>query len=132
MKIILSSDYFRTILYLCIKTMRLTNKKALEKFKRKNKGNVLLSKTIDKLIEDIEGSEWENQTELIQTRPDANCVHSDGFYFFNINIHRTMILVEFDDNEASVVWVGTHQEYETTFKNNKSTIKKWLNSNDCI
>jgi mRNA interferase HigB len=112
--------------------MRLTNKKALEKLKRKNKGNVLLSKTIDKLIEDIEGSEWENQTELIQTRPDANCVHSDGFYFFNINIHRTMILVEFDDNEASVVWVGTHQEYETTFKNNRNTIKKWLNSNDWI
>ncbi len=28
-----------------------------------------------------------------------------------------MILLEFDDDEASVVWVGTHQEYETTLKN---------------
>lgn len=43
-----------------------------------------------------------------------------------------MIHIEFDDDEASVVWVGTHQEYENTFKNNKKTIKKWLNSNDWI
>ena len=43
-----------------------------------------------------------------------------------------MILLEFDEEEASVVWVGTHQEYITTFKNNKNTIKKWLNSNDWI
>lgn len=112
--------------------MRLVNKKALEKLKRKNKGNVPLTTAIDKLIKDIEDHNWRNQTELNQIRPDADCVHSDGFYFFNINIHRTMILIEFEDDEASVVWVGTHQEYETTFKNNKNTIKKWLNANDWI
>jgi len=119
-------------MYICTKTMRLLHKKDLEKLKRKNKGNILLSKAIDKLIEDIEDSEWENQIELIRIRPDADCVHSDGFYIFNLNIHRTMILVEFEDDEASVVWVGTHQEYVTTFKNNRNTIKKWLNSNDWI
>jgi mRNA interferase HigB len=43
-----------------------------------------------------------------------------------------MILIEFDDKEASVVWVGTHQEYDKTFKNNKNTIKKWLSANDWI
>jgi mRNA interferase HigB len=32
----------------------------------------------------------------------------------------------------AVVWVGTHQEYEMTFKNDKNTIKKWLNSNDWL
>ncbi len=112
--------------------MRLTNKKALEKLKRKNKGNTPLANAIDKLIEDIEGNDWKNQTELNESRSDADCVHSDGFYFFNISIHRTMILIEFEDGEASVVWLGNHKGYEKTFKNNKSTIKKWLKSNNWI
>ncbi len=96
--------------------MRLTNKKILEKLKRKNRGNIPLTKAIDQLIKDINDNNWKNQTELNKTRKDADNVHSDGFYFFNINIHRTMILIEFDDNEATAVWVGIHQEYETTFK----------------
>lgn len=37
--------------------MRLTNKKALEKLKRKNRGNVPLASSIDKLIKDIEANE---------------------------------------------------------------------------
>lgn len=112
--------------------MRLVNKKALEKLKRKNKGNVPLTKEIDKLIADIEKNEWVNQGELNETRSDADCVHNDGFYFFNISVHRTMILIEFDEGEASVVWAGNHKEYEATFKNNKITIKKWLKSKDFI
>ena len=103
--------------------MRLTGKKILEKLKRKNKGNVSLTKAIDKLIKDISENDWKDQTELHKTRTDADNVHSDGFYFFNINIHRTMILIEFSDSEATVVWAGTHQEYETTFKNNRNSIK---------
>src|SRR5690606_8101297 len=112
--------------------MRLTNKKLLEKLKRKNKGNVPLTKAVDQLIKDITESKWKNQSELNLTRKDADNVHSDGFYLFNINIHRTMILIEFDDIEATVVWAESHQEYETTFKNNRNTIKKWLRSNDWI
>jgi mRNA interferase HigB len=107
--------------------MRLTNKKLLEKFKRKNRGNIPLIKAIDQLIKDINVNNWKNPTELNKTRIDADNVHSDGFYFFNINIHRTMILIEFDDNEATAVWVGIHQEYETTFKNNRNTINSVLN-----
>ncbi|MFT7330686.1 MAG: mRNA-degrading endonuclease HigB of HigAB toxin-antitoxin module [Roseivirga sp.] len=112
--------------------MRLTNKKILEKLKRKNKGNVPLTKAINKLIKDVDENDWKDQTELNETRQDADNVHSDGFYFFNINVHRTMILIEFDDNEATVVWAGTHQQYEATFRNNRNTIKKWLKSNDWI
>lgn len=112
--------------------MRLTNKKVSEKLKRKNRGNVSLAKAVDKLIKDINKNDWINQTELNKIRQDADNVHTDGFYFFNINIHRTMILIEFDDSEATVVWGGTHQEYESTFKNNRNTIKKWLKSNDWI
>ena len=113
--------------------MRLIGKKQLEKLKRKNKGNTPLVLEINNLIKDIEEDNWENQTELKVIRKDADCVHSDGFYFFNISIHRTLILIEFEeDGDASVVWVGNHQEYEKIFKNNKSAIKKWLKSNNWI
>jgi mRNA interferase HigB len=37
-----------------------------------------------------------------------------------------MILVVFEDNEAIVIWAGTHDEYLKTFKGNKKTIEKWL------
>lgn len=64
---------------------------------------------------------------------DADRVHTDGFYFFDINIHRTLILIEFDDDgEATIIWAGTHQEYESTFKNNKPTIEKWLRNKGYI
>ncbi|MBI6119632.1 type II toxin-antitoxin system HigB family toxin [Salegentibacter maritimus] len=112
--------------------MRLINRKALEKLKRKKRGNASLAKEIDLLIEDFETHNWQSQEELKQDRKDADCVHSEGFYFFNIEIHRTMILIEFEDNEASVIWVGSHQEYERIFKNNKSAIANWLKSKDLI
>ena len=113
--------------------MRLTGKKILEKLKRKNKGNSKLVKAIDKLISDIEDNDWKNEEEFRETIKDADRVHNDGFYFININIHRTLVLIEFDDEgEATIIWSGTHQEYEAIFKNNKSTIKKWLKSNEHI
>lgn len=113
--------------------MRLIGKKHLEKLKGKNKANTFLSKEIDRLIDDIEKNKWKNQTELKEERNDADCVHSDEFYFFNISVHRTMILIEFGgDGEATVVWVGNHKGYESTFKNNKNAIKKWLKSNNWI
>ena len=66
--------------------MRLLNKKLLEKLKRKNKGNSTLVKAIDQLIDDIVTNDWRDQAELKRSRPDADKVHADGFYFFNINI----------------------------------------------
>ncbi|MNL82500.1 hypothetical protein D3C87_2098960 [compost metagenome] len=66
-------------------------------------------------------------------RKDADCVHHEGFYLFDILVHRVMILLEFgDDGEASVVWIGNHQDYERIFKNNKKTIEKRLKENDYI
>jgi hypothetical protein len=62
-----------------------------------------LTSAIDKLISDIESAQWTKKTEITETRPDADCVHSDGFYFFDISIHSTMILIVFEDNEATVV-----------------------------
>ncbi len=113
--------------------MDILNRKLLEKLKRKNKGNTALITAVDLLIFDFQMNDFKNQEELLLKRPDADCVHNNGFYFFDINIHRTLILVEFDEcGEVTIVWCGSHDEYELTFKNNKNTIRKWLKSREWI
>ena len=113
--------------------MIITNKHILGKLIRKNRGNAKLIKAINQLIDDIEGSDWETPYELVEKRPDADCVYGGEFYFFNINIHRTLILIEFEENgEATVVWAGSHDDYELLFKNNRSVIRKWLRDNNWI
>jgi len=111
--------------------MQLLGQKKLEKLKKKKKNNKLSVK-IDELINDIERNNWTTKLELKETIDDADCVHSDGFYIFNIETHRTMILIEFEEQEAEVVWVGSHDEYELTFKNNKNTVAKWLRNKGWI
>lgn len=112
--------------------MDLLRKHKLIKLKVKNRGNKKLISAIDKLISDIESAQWTKKTDIKETRPDADCVHSDGFYFFDINIHRTLILIVFENDEATVVWTGSHDEYDKTFKGNKSTIEKWLRNQKMI
>jgi hypothetical protein len=112
--------------------MRVLGKNKILKVKRKNIGNRKLCNAIDELIADLERFEPDKQS-INDIRKDADCVHRDGFYFFDINIHRTLVMIEFDENgEVTIVWVGTHQDYETTFKNNKDTIEKWLRSKGYI
>lgn len=111
--------------------MEIIGVKHLEKLKRKNSGNSLLANAIDKLLNDLKQSNWKNKLDIIKQRPDADCIYND-FYFFDINVHRTFILIEFEDDEATIVWCGSHDEYENTFKNNKSTIKKWLKAKGYI
>ncbi len=106
--------------------MKLIRKDKLLKLKRKNQGNLKLSKAIDKLIKDIENSDWKNKLELIESRSDADRVHSENFFFFNINVHRTLILIVFNEQFAEILWIGNHDEYDTTFKGNKKTIETWL------
>ena len=112
--------------------MELLRKNKLTKLKRKNRGNRKLISAIDKLISDIESANWTKKTDVKSARPDADCVHSDGFYFFDINVHRTMILIVFDDDEANIIWTGSHDEYDKIFKGNKTTIEKWLRNQQLI
>lgn len=113
--------------------MNITNKWILQKLRKKNIGNVKLRKAIDKLLDDLANMEVTSPNELISKRPDADCVYGGSHYFFNINIHRTMILIEFEpENEATIIWAGSHDEYELTFKNNRNVIKKWLIDNRWI
>ena len=112
--------------------MRIIGKKTVLKIKKKNIGNKKLCDEIDKLIADLENFNPAKDN-INNIRNDLDCVHNDGFYFFNMNIHRTLILIEFDDDgEATIVWAGTHKEYESIFKNNKTTIEKWLRKNNYI
>ncbi|WP_162419607.1 type II toxin-antitoxin system HigB family toxin [Cyclobacterium roseum] len=113
--------------------MRIINKPILGKLIRKNRGNSKLVKAVQQLISEIENSNWETPLDLTAKRPDADCVYGGEFYFFNINIHRTLILIEFEENgEATIVWAGSHDDYELTFKNNRNVIKKWLRDNNWI
>lgn len=112
--------------------MNIYNINQLKKLKKKQGGNVKLCKEIDLLLRDLREADWDTPEEMIKDRPDADKVHSDGFYFFDINIHRTMILIQFEENHATIVWTGSHDEYLKTFKNNKSTIEKWLRNRDYI
>lgn len=113
--------------------MRIINKHILAKLARKNRGNSKLIKSIQQLIIDIEKSDWKTPLELTKDRPDADCVYGGEFYFFNINIHRSLILIEFEENgEVTIVWAGNHDDYELVFKNNRSVIKKWLKDNNWI
>ncbi|MEX2597457.1 MAG: type II toxin-antitoxin system HigB family toxin [Salibacteraceae bacterium] len=112
--------------------MRLIGKSKLEKWKRGKGGNQKLVKAIDKLVADIERFSGADAKDLKKIRPDADKVHNDGFYFFNIDVHRTMLLIEFSEQEASIEWVGDHDQYERTFQNNKKVIENWLRSKELI
>jgi mRNA interferase HigB len=112
--------------------LELLRKHKLIKLKNKNRGNKKLILAIDKLISEIEAAQWTKKTDIKESRPDADCVHSDGFYFFDIYVHRTMILIVFEDDEATVIWAGSHDEYDKTFKGNKTTIEKWLRNQKWI
>lgn len=113
--------------------MRVTNKYILGKLIKKNRGNSKLVKAIQQLLTDIEESDWKMPLDLTEKRPDADCVYGGEFYFFNINIHRTLILIEFEENgEATIVWAGSHDDYELIFRNNRNVIKKWLRNNNWI
>ena len=109
------------------------NKHILVKLVRKNRGNSKLVKAIQQLILEIEDSNWQTPHDLTENRPDADCVYGGEFYFFNINIHRTLIMIEFEESgDATIVWAGSHDDYELTFKNNRKVIKKWLRDNNWI
>jgi mRNA-degrading endonuclease HigB of HigAB toxin-antitoxin module len=110
----------------------LQRKDKLLKLKFKNRGNVKLLKAVDSLIDDIENAKWKTKSDINKDRPDSDCIHSDGFYFFDISIFRAMILIVFEENEATIIWTGSHHEYELTFKGNKKTIEVWLRKNGLI
>lgn len=105
--------------------MRVLGKSILIKLKKKNIGNKRLCDEIDRLIIDLQRGN--TRDEMTAIRKDADCVHSTGYYFFNIHIHRSLVFISVnDENLAEVIWAGSHTDYERIFKNNKATIESWL------
>lgn len=37
-----------------------------------------------------------------------------------------MIMILFNEQEAEILWVGNHDEYDNTFKGNKKKIETWI------
>lgn len=116
--------------------MKLIGLPKLLKLKRKKKGDAPLMKAVDKFIQDVKGAKWKTPEEMQKERADADLVHPDGFYFFDLKVHRTMVLIEFSkkkkEGRVSIEWVGSHEEYERTFKNNKNSEEKWLRDRGLI
>lgn len=112
--------------------MTIEGKKILLRFLDKNRGNKRLITAIEQLISDLENTEIRSAEDLYKVRRDADKVHNDGFYFFDIHVHRIMMLVKFHSNRAIVIWAGNHDNYAATFKNNKTSIEKWLRTNGHI
>ena len=112
--------------------MDIINRRILEKYLRKKFGNKKLRGELEELLTTIEGANWKHPEDMKKSRPDADRVHGDGFYFFNISSARTLILIEIEESQATIVWCGTHAEYELTFRNNKNTIRSWLKTRNWI
>jgi len=112
--------------------MKIANRRIIEKYLKKKRGNKILADEIKKLFETIENANWSTARQIKESRPDADKVHPDGFYFFNISYDRMLILIEIEESQATIVWCGNHKKYESTFKNNKRTIRKWLQTNNWI
>jgi len=124
--------------------VQLLGLKHLTKLKKKNTGNAKLASAIDALVGDFRKATWKNKDEVQKDRKDADCVHSEGYFFFNIHIHRTLVLIEYtpveetreaDESLQGIVnihWAGSHDEYERTFKNSRTVIDKWLRNKGLI
>jgi hypothetical protein len=112
--------------------MELAGKKILSKLKDKNRGNTQLVNSLNQLQSDLENTNSASFEHLKKLRNDIEKVHNQGFYFVDIHIHRAMLFIKIKENEATIVWAGSHQEYVRLFKNNKDSIEKWLKKNNFL
>ncbi len=67
----------------------------------------------------MQAASWQNNAELKATFLDADRT-SGNVYAFNLT------LVYYKAGEMDIVWVGNHDEYMSTLKNSKHTIKQFL------
>ncbi|QRR03560.1 type II toxin-antitoxin system HigB family toxin [Dyadobacter sandarakinus] len=103
--------------------MNVEGKDILFRFLKKNRGDSRLVDAATQLIKDLEEAEVKSLDHLYKLRNGVDKVHNDGFYFFDVNLHRALILVRFFADRAIIVWFGSHKQYMSTFKNNKNSIE---------
>ncbi|MEX1193042.1 MAG: type II toxin-antitoxin system HigB family toxin [Brumimicrobium sp.] len=91
--------------------MKIIGIRHIQKLKKKNKGNLKLIKALDHLIDELKKAQWKSKQEVLAAMNNqADFVHNDGFYFFDINIYRTMILIEYCEP-------GINKDGEETLRN---------------
>lgn len=112
--------------------MQIEEKRILTRWQYKHRGNRRLTDAIDKLIRDLEALEPDTYENLLKDRKDMDQVHSDGFFFFNVENDRVLLMIQLQEQYVTIIWIGTHPDYERIFKNNKATIEKWLRSENHI
>lgn len=114
--------------------MILIGKNKLIKFGKKARGNKILNQNIADIIKLIENKnnnckDEKEFKELLKSYDPDNVSRGYNAFFLNISkADRSLVVVEYDEieGEVDVLFVGTHDEYETTFKNNKDVIEKYL------
>ena len=84
--------------------MNILGKGHLIILKHKNQGNIKLLIAVDKLIQDLESGKIGSAESLQKIRSDADKVYNSGIYFFNIHIHRALLIIEFNKLQAKVLW----------------------------
>lgn len=102
--------------------MYVIGKKVVFKYTKKDRN---LLNEFNKFITAIETAVWKNGQDVKDSFKDADHI-GENIYIFNIKSSRSLLLIYFDDNEIEIVWAGSHNDYERLFKNNKSTILKYL------
>ncbi|GAB3832790.1 type II toxin-antitoxin system HigB family toxin [Pontibacter rugosus] len=84
-----------------------------------------LAREFDIFISRIKASEWKDGADVKITFPDVDHILGN-VYIFNVSSSRSLAMIYFGDQEVEIIWAGNHDDYEATFQNNKSTIKKFL------
>jgi mRNA interferase HigB len=101
------------ILYLCSnnnKEMIIANTELLDAFVQKH---AQYAGPLNKWVEKVKSTTWQNHSELKQTFPSADYV-KNGRYVFNIggNNYRVIAVVIFIGGVMNIRFVGTHPEYD--------------------
>jgi mRNA-degrading endonuclease HigB of HigAB toxin-antitoxin module len=95
------------------------------KITRYTRNRYEIAKHFDSFVGRIKNATWKTGADVRGTFPDADHI-AGGAYIFNVLSSRSLAMVYFQDEEVEIVWVGNHDDYEATFRNNKRTIIKFL------
>ena len=106
--------------------MELIDLKILNKHLSKNKGNLRLRRDVDKLKILLRDNNFNSYQELKKVRKDADNVHEEVAFFFNIHSHRILVQIDFEHYKAIILWVRNHNRYDRFFSGGKRAIKKLL------
>jgi len=108
--------------------MKLLNLKIVKKHLNKNRGNYPLQISYKNLIEEFSTANCLTHLEFKKIRPDADNVYEYRCFFLDLTSHRTLVQVDYIENLVKFMWIGTHDNYVSTFRGNKKTIERYIHN----